>query len=256
MPALFPDYLTFIACCLIMAGAQLIYATVGFGAGMFAVALMAMILPDLAGAVAVLLVLTFVTEVWVLTHAWRETRLTLLLGLVPTMAIGLWIGTQVLIEGSVDVLRRALGVVVAGAGVWFLWQERVPARQRENPTQAYTWFGVPAGLTSGVLGGLFGTGGPPAIIFLKAYGLSKGAFRATLLWYFLVMSLIRGGMYIREGLLGMDTLWAALWLLPASGAGTLIGMWAHHRLREHHFAAIVSWLLIVLGAMLLVGIKR
>ena len=116
MPELYPDLLTFIACCLIMTGAQLIYATVGFGAGMFAVALLAMILPDLAGAVAVLLILTFVTEVSVLAQAWRETRLRLLLGLVPTMAIGLWVGTQVLLEGRVDFL--------CGGGSAWSWRRR------------------------------------------------------------------------------------------------------------------------------------
>ena len=83
-----------------------------------------------------------------------------------------------------------------------------------------------------MLGGLFGTGGPPAIIFLKSYGLDKGAFRATLLWYFLVMSFIRGGLYIHAGLLNVSILWAALWLLPASGVGTALGMWVHRRMRN------------------------
>ncbi len=92
MPDLFGNLPSFVACALIMAGAQLIYATVGFGAGMFAVALMAIVLPDLTDAVVVLLILTFVTEVWVLIRAWRLARTRLLGWLAPGMAVGLWLG--------------------------------------------------------------------------------------------------------------------------------------------------------------------
>ncbi len=65
MPELFPSVTVFVLCGLVVACAQMIYATVGFGAGMFSIALLAMLLPDLAGAVAALLLLTLVTEVWV-----------------------------------------------------------------------------------------------------------------------------------------------------------------------------------------------
>ena len=123
MSELFPDIPTFIACALIMAGAQLIYATVGFGAGMFSVTLLAMVLPELTDVVAVLLILTLVTEVSVLARDWRRARVRLLIGLLPTMAIGLWIGTEVLVTGDVSFLKRALGLVVAAAGLWFLFEQ-------------------------------------------------------------------------------------------------------------------------------------
>ena len=39
MPELFPNLPTYVFCALVMAGAQLLYATVGFGAGMFSIAI-------------------------------------------------------------------------------------------------------------------------------------------------------------------------------------------------------------------------
>jgi uncharacterized membrane protein YfcA len=271
VPELFPDVVSFVACALVMAGAQLVYATFGFGAGMVSIALLAIVLPDLVGAVGVLLILTLVTEVWVLAHAWREVRARLLLGLVPTMAVGLWLGTELLVAGDVGGLKRALGVVVAAAGVWFLYEERARGRRAEprdaqpqsvgTPASVvkrpvWNWTSLPIGLVSGVLGGLFGTGGPPVIIFLKAYRLDKGAFRATLLWYFLLMSLFRAGTYVHAEVLTKDILLAALWLLPASVAGILIGMVIHRRVSESQFGVAVSVLLVVLGVLLLIGVGR
>ncbi len=267
MPELFPDTTAFVLCSLVVAGAQLIYATVGFGAGMFAMALLALLLPDLAGAVATFMVLSLVTEVWVLRHSWRHARPWLLAGLMPSMVIGLVIGAKLLAGGDVLWLKRVLGVVVLGAGLWFLREERVRRAAQESPPPAErgqdraarpakSWLSVPAGLASGTLAGLFGTGGPPVIVFLHGHGLDKSAFRATLLWCFLLMGGIRSGVYAYEGLLGMGELRAALWLLPATVAGAALGMAAHHRISERRFAVAVSVLLIFLGFMLLVGSRR
>lgn len=267
MPELFPDVITYVLCGLIVAGASMIYATVGFGAGMFSIALLAMILPDLAPAVATLLILTFVTELWVLAHAWRQARFRLLLGLLPTMALGMWLGTELLIAGDVAWLKRALGVVVLGAGVWFLYDERGGRanREREDRPAAHprhggrsrtAWLSLPIGLASGVLAGLFGTGGPPVIVFLRGYRLDKGAFRATLLWYFFLMSFFRAGSYLSAGVLTSNEAVAAVWLLPPTLLGIALGMAAHQRLSERRFATAVSLLLVLLGALLMIGVGR
>lgn len=265
MPELFPDTLVLVLCMMIVAGAQVIYATVGFGAGMFSVALLALVLPDLAGAVATLLLLTMATELWVLLHAWRRARLGLLLGLLPTTAVGMWLGTELLAIGDTGGLKRVLGGVVLAAGVWFLHSERSESRREPHspPTDGQEpnrptrrsrgWTALPAGLGAGTLAGLFGTGGPPVIVFLKAHRLDKGSFRATLLWYFLLMSFLRITTYLRADLLTGQEVAAALWLLPASLVGTVIGMVLHHRLSERGFGTAVSVLLMLLGGLLMIG---
>jgi uncharacterized membrane protein YfcA len=175
----------------------------------------------------------------------------------------MWLGTEMLAAGNVAWLKRLLGAVVVAAGVWFLQQERRrarlekagPANEDERPPQTggRTWTSLPAGLAAGTLAGLFGTGGPPVIVYLKAYRLNKGAFRATLLWYFLLAGGLRIATYLRAGLLTGREVRSALWLLPASLAGMLLGMAIHRRLPERHFAIVVSVLLIFLGALLLLG---
>jgi uncharacterized membrane protein YfcA len=262
MPELFVDLPSFVACVLIMAGAQLIYATVGFGAGMFAVALMALVLPDLVGIVVVLLMLTFVTEVWVLARTWRRAKFHLLGWLVPGMVVGLWLGTQVLVTTDVSLLKRFLGLMVIGAGLYFTLELRARQGDRNRPENEAPsslkapWISLPVGLLSGFLGATFGTGGPPVIIFLRAHSLDKAAFRSTILTYFLLMSLLRAGTYAKADLITVDHAVAAAWLLPGSVAGILIGMVIHNHISERRFSQVVSLLLVILGVLLAAGVGR
>jgi uncharacterized membrane protein YfcA len=262
IPELFGNLPSFVACALVMALAQLIYATVGFGAGMFAVALLAMVLSDLTGVVVVLLLLTLVTEVWVLARTWRQARIRLMGWLVPGMFLGLWLGTRILVTADVSVLKRFLGIVVAGGGLYFIlgsWTRRgqaQPANHEPPRTATPSWVSLPIGFVSGLLGGLFGTGGPPVIIFLRACRLDKAAFRSTILVYFLLMSLLRAGTYAGAGLWTVDRAVAAAWLLPGSVAGIIIGMVIHNRISERHFSQAVSVLLVVLGLLLVAGAGR
>ncbi|UCE60889.1 MAG: sulfite exporter TauE/SafE family protein [Phycisphaerales bacterium] len=259
MPELFGDIPSFVACVLIMAAAQVIYATVGFGAGMFAVSLMALVLPNLTGVVVVLLILTFVTEVWVLAHNWHHARIRLLGWLLPGMAVGLWTGTWILETSDVSFLKRLLGLVVIGAGVYFILESR-NRRHNQNAAsgkaqlaQKTPWLTLPLGLISGVLGAMFGTGGPPVIILLRAYGLDKAAFRSTILTYFLLMSLLRAGTYTNAGFITVDYALAAGMLLPSSLVGIIIGMIVHNRISESRFSQLVSVLLVALGILLATG---
>lgn len=268
MPDLFPDTTAFVLCCLIIAGAQLIYATAGFGAGLFAVVLLAIVLPDLRGAIATLYVLTFLTEIWVVIHCWRDAQVRLLAALLPTTAVGLWIGTKILAAGDVGWLKSLLGVLVFLAGAWFMIEQRRRRSDVDEPdatrigaiTSKRKRFGVVpcavVGFFAGGLGGLFGTAGPPVVALLRGYRLDKGAFRATLISYFLVMSVLRGPVYLNRGLLTLETLTAALWLLPASIVGTILGMIVHRRISERHFASAIPVLLVVLGLLLLIRGSR
>lgn len=270
MPELFPTLPAYLVSLLVIAGAMFVYATVGFGAGMVAVALLAFILPELPGTVAVLMVLTCLTEVSVLARNWRAAEPRLLGLLVIPMAIGLWIGTRILLTGDVTTLKRLLGLVIAAAGAWFLYSERRRPAEVASPqppaflstaaaqlrVRFLTGAALLVGFISGVLGGMFGTGGPPVIILLRSHRLDKAAFRATLLAFFFTMTLIRAPLYWQNQTLTPQVLLAALWLTPGAAAGTAAGMLAHRRISERRFAIAVAVLLIILGALLLAGRGR
>ncbi len=262
MPELFGSMGHFVVCMLIILGAQLIYATVGFGAGMFAVALMALVLPDLAGIVVVLLILTFIAEIWILARSWRHIEFRILTWLIPGLLVGLWIGTRVLITADVSLLKQILGFVICGTGLYFVYESRMENRNRGSSGGSphmfpgAGWISLPVGLVSGALGAVFGTGGPPVIVFLRACRLSKTPFRSTIMMYFLSMSLLRAGIYSTTGLLTLDRALAAIMLIPGSIAGIVIGVIIHERISESQFRYVVAIVLVVLGVLLAAGLGR
>ena len=73
-----------------------------------------------------------------------------------------------------------------------------------------------------MLTGLFGTGGPPLIIYYHLAGLSKSAFRGNLMAIFLLQTCLRVPAYAVGGLLTAPRLWSGLMLMPAA----LLGTWA------------------------------
>jgi len=300
---LFPDVPSLVVACVIIAIAQMIYATVGFGSGMFAVTALALVTTDLAGVVVTLFFLTIATEVWILLRDGRRGLGRLLAAVLPGAAVGTFIGAQVLARGSAPILERVLGLLVAGVGIYFLASDlrrerrtsceaetdlaplddgaangastkasdapsrapsdvdpdldldtgaRAEGEPRRAPAPSFVGASV-VGLASGVLGGMFGMAAPPVIVWLRSRRLSKDAFRVTLVWYFFLTGLARGGSYLFEGMLTQREIVAALWLLPGALAGTAVGIVIHGRLSERLFERIVAMLLVVLGAILTAG---
>lgn len=262
IPPLFQDSIAlYLLCLLILIGGQIIYATVGFGAGMFAVTLLVILLDDLPGVVSTMLLLTWITEVLVLARGeWRHAWGKLLLVIVPPLFVGVFIGTKLLASGSGEALKIVLGVVMALAGIHFLVSDirgrRIASQSTdatEPPRHIKPWIvaaGIPAALASGVLGACFGTGGPPIIVLFKSMKLDKRLFRATILSFFFATSISRMTTGIWLNTLGLDNVYAALWLVPGSVIGTILGAKIYKRLSEQHFARTVSLLITILGITL------
>ncbi len=102
------------------------------------------------------------------------------------------------------------------------------------------WVAGPIGLISGVLTGLFGTGGPPLILYYRLQGVDKAAFRGNLMAIFLLMTVVRVPSYAVFGLITAPRMWSALAVLPAVILGALIGNSIHLRIEEDTFRRLVS----------------
>ena len=113
------------------------------------------------------------------------------------------------------------------------------------------WTTAPVGLLSGTLTGLFGTGGPPLILYYQLTGADKAAFRGNLMAIFLLMTTVRVPSYAFFGLITAPRLWSALAVLPAVIIGALIGNSIHLRIEEATFRRLVSVALLVIGLLLL-----
>lgn len=245
METVFASPTQFLVACLILACAEAIYVLLGFGAGLVAVGLMAMFMPELRDVVVLLLLVNLPAEIYVVASSWRHISWRGVLLIMSGVATGIPLGSWLLSVGDLGVLLTLLGVVMAAVGGAFLL---APGRTRRALP---AWTAPPVGLVSGVLTGLFGTGGPPLIFYYQLRGADKAAFRGNLMAIFLLMTVVRVPSYAALGLITAPRIWSSLALVPAAMLGAFAGDRIHLRIDEGDFRRLVSVGLVIIGIMLL-----
>ena len=243
---IFPSLAVYVATCAVLVVAQVVYVLFGFGSGLIAVGTLALIYPELKDVVVLLLLINLPAELLVSWHSRHEVRWRPIIGLGLGIAVGIPLGAWLLGRFEPRIMLTVLGWFLVAVGIVFV---RLPTGGRLAPHPAAA---VPTGLLSGVLNGLFGTGGPPVIVWYHLANVGKGAFRANLMTIFLLMTLVRVPSYVLNGLVTPPRLWSALLVMPAVLGGAWLGHRAHVKISERTFQRLVSLLLIVLGALLLI----
>lgn len=244
---LFPDLPAYLLTCVVLVVAQLVYVLMGFGSGLITVGLLALLLPRQIQDVVVLqLLVNLPAELLVVWKSRTEIRWQPILRLGAGIAVGIPLGAWVLKAGDPLFVLKILGGFLIAVGLVFL---RLPPTLRWTPPALAA---PPTGLLSGVLTGLFGTGGPPLIIWYRLTAQHKAAFRGNLMTIFLLMTLVRVPSYVAAGLITGPRLASMAAVLPAVFFGAWLGHRLHIRISERTFQLLVSLLLAAIGAMLLV----
>ncbi len=241
----FPTLGYLVVAWVVLAVAEAVYILFGFGAGLIAVGTLALVLPDPRDVIVLLLLVGLPAELWVVLSSRREIRWRGVSWICLGVLVGVPLGTWVLTAGDAIVVLTLLGVVLIVAGGSFL---AVPDTTVRWPR----WTPPPVGLLSGVLSGMFGTGGPPLILYYQLAGVDKRVFRGELMAVFLVITAIRLPSYVVAGLITPPRLWAGLAVAPAIMIGAVIGQRVHLTIDEATFRRAVSVALLVIGGVLLV----
>jgi uncharacterized membrane protein YfcA len=246
MPELvFTSWLQFSVTCVVILVAQIIYVVFGFGSGLIAVGTLALVFPEIRDVVVLLLLVVLPAEVGVMLGSWHRIRWREAGGLLCGVVPGVLLGARVLKTGSPTLVLTVLGAFLVLVSAVFLVL-RDGARVRWP-----RWIIPPTGLVSGVLTGLFGTGGPPLIVYYHLAGLDKSGFRGNLMAVFVAMTLLRVVSYTAQGMITLPRLWSGLALLPISLLGVWIGQRIHVEVPERLFRRMVSGLLGAIGLLLL-----
>ena len=227
--------------------AAAVYVALGFGAGLIAVGTLALVLPDIQDVVVLLLLLGLPAEILVVSTSWRHIRWRGILSLFAGIAVGIPAGSWLLRWGEPTFLLVLLGVFLVVAGSAFL------LAPKRTVGCFPTWVSAPVGLSSGLLTGLFGTGGPPLIFYYQLQGVPKTVFRGSLMALFLGMTFVRVPSYALMGLITAPRLASTIAILPAMGLGAWLGHRAQLALDEATFRRMVSGALVVIGVLLLLG---
>lgn len=235
---------TLAAATLILLLAYFIRGISGFGSGLIAVPLLAHFLP-LQFVVPFVLLLDFSASAVMGRHAgtlvnWAEIR-----PLLPFSLLGVILGAALLIKLPKEPLLTGLGVFVMIFGLRNLLD-------LHGDKPASRWWAIPAGLTGGTVGALFGTGGPPYIIYLSHRLKDKSELRATFSGLFLLdggarlIAFLAIGLLLQAGLLP-----AYLAALPLMALALFLGHKVHTGLSNRSMLALIGALLLGSGMSLL-----
>ncbi len=222
---------------LVLALAYFIRGISGFGSGLVAVPLLALMFP-VRLVVPTILLLDFTASLVLgglnLKHVrWDEAK-----WLIPFGIVGVVLGTTLLINLPKTPLLIGLGVFVLIFAIRNLLN-----LHGENPISRL--WALPASLAGGTIGALFGTGGPPYVIYLSHRLRDKGQLRATLSGVFFLEGLMRITSFATAGLLLNAQVWKGYGLgLPIALLALYAGSHAHTGLSQSQVMRLIGLLLL------------
>lgn len=228
----------------VLAVAYFVRGIAGFGSGLIAVPVLALMFP-LQTVVPLVVLLDYVASASQGAANRRDIRWREILPLVPFSLAGVLIALFLLTRADAELLLHGLGAFVIVFAVYTL-SGYAPKQEHSR-----AW-AVIAGTSGGLIGTLFGTGGPFYVTYFKARGLDKAAFRATFATIFLLDGAGRLIGYVGSGLFTLHFLTLAAVALPVMAIFLYLGGHVHTRLTQQAFQRAISALLIASGVMLLV----
>lgn len=229
---------------LIILAAYFIRGISGFGSGLIAVPLLAQFLP-LTFAVPLVLITDFSASVALGTHARRQVRWDEIKPLLPFSFVGVVVGALLLVNLSQAPLLVTLGAVILIFGV------RNVLNLHGTRSVSKHW-AAPAGFLGGSIGALFGTGGPPYVVYFNHRIHDKSELRATFSGLFFIEGSLRIVVFLIAGLLLQVELLPALAMaLPLVALGLFFGNRVHVGLTAAQMQRIIGVILLVSGGSLL-----
>lgn len=210
----------------------------GFGSGLVAVPLLALVFP-LSLVVPFILLLDFTASLVLGGVNFRQVRWDEVKPLMPFGMLGVVLGTTLL----VSLPRQPL---LIGLGLFILVFALRSLLDLHGDKPASRWWALPASLTGGTVGGMFGTGGPPYVIYLSHRLKDKGELRATFSGVFFLEGLFRIGSFVAAGLLGKAEVWQSYALgLPVALAALYGGSHVHTGLNRAQMTRVIGVLLLL-----------
>ena len=215
----------------------------GFGSGLIAIPLLALMYP-LHFVVPFITMLDWLASILHGVRHRKETQWALLWPTLPFTLIGIAIALYMFKTIDASILVKALGIFILCFAIYSL----IAPTFKTHTSRIWA---APTGLFGGIVSTLFGTGGPFYVIYLQFQGLPKGLFRATIATIFIIEGALRVTGYSMIGFYSLDILLTALMGLPIMIIAMSIGGHIHTNISQLTFQRAVGVLLIGSGIALL-----
>ena len=228
----------------ILLAAYFIRGITGFGSGLISVPLLALFLP-LKFVVPLILLLDFTASIVIGGFNFKRVKWGEVAVLIPFGIVGVILGTSLLVSLPPEPMLIALAAFVfifALRSLFYIHGDKLASR---------AW-AVPASLTGGTVGALFGTGGPPYVIYLTHRIRDKSDLRATFSALFFTEGVMRIASFLVAGLLMTANVWIAYFAaLPLVLGALYLGGRVHVDLSQAQMTRLVGLLLLVSSISLL-----
>lgn len=217
--------------------AYVIRGITGFGSGLISVPLLALFLP-LQFVVPLVLLLDFTASILIGGVHFKRVQWNEIGILVPFGMLGVIFGTTLLVRLPTEPMLLALAVFI------FVFAVRSILNLHGDKPASRAW-AVPASFTGGTVGALFGTGGPPYVIYLTHRIHDKSDLRATFSAVFFIEGAARIASFLVAGLLLTAKVWLAyLVALPLVLGALFLGGRVHVGLSQGQMTRLVGVLLL------------
>ncbi len=200
----------------------------GFGGGLISIPLLSLLI-GVRGAITLVLIfqLCMGLLIW---RSYKHIDWKTAIPMVPFIIIGTIIGTLLLSRASVVFLQLMLASWILVFLIKMIWFSGFTLGHKRSSVTA-----TAAGLGSGLLQGIIGTGGPILTMYLSVAIPRKLALRATLIYLFFITSIVRLGISIPKHLFTSHLLYLALITLPFFLIAILLGQRVHEKLSDTYY---------------------
>ncbi|NLC59304.1 MAG: sulfite exporter TauE/SafE family protein [Armatimonadetes bacterium] len=220
----------------------------GGGPGMLVPPLLALVLPPKI-AIGLILPLLLATDVFAFRFYWRRWDSRNVLPVLAGAAVGIVIGTVILVDINPEELKRAIGLLAVLLGGAQLIRERLVSPDKVMPPQP--WLGGAAGVVCGIGSTLAHQGGVPVTLYLIPQRLDAATFVGTTTAIFFFVNAAKVGPYLYAGMIPLQALKIDLMLLPLVYLGTVIGVRLNQVVPKEWFLRVILWFVLLTGLKLL-----
>ncbi len=226
-------------------GAAFVQRVSGFGFGIFIMTALPYLMPSYGEATTLSGLLASVTSAIIVFKQYKHLVWRKLIGILSVFLVVSFVAIHFVSSAGDGLLKIILGVALILSSAWFFF---FAGKVRIRPTRVIQTF---LGTLSGMMGGLFGMQGPPAVLYFVETTDTKEEYMVTAQMYFLVGNFMMTGYRAYYGFLTSAVGYG--WLVGIAGVliGTTIGAWAFRFLSLPKLRIIIYLYMAVSGVVCL-----
>lgn len=238
------EFLEYLLLVLVGFGSGFVQRVSGFGLSIFAMLFLPHFMPSHTAAAVVACLLscsttTFNTLKFRKAVAYK-TVIPMTVAALVTIPIAVYFSSAV----SARVFKILLGAVLVLLSLYFIFLGK---RVKLRPTLASSIF---SGSLSGVLGGLFSTSGPPAVLYLTNATSENVTYFATVQFYFCITNLYTTATRAISGMIDLEMLLYSAVGIIGCMAGDFLGSKVFKRLNGEMMKKVIYVGMIISGVIM------